>query len=29
MDYIDSLITPTMASVVRNTLGRLNAERYT
>ena len=26
MDYVDSLITPTMASVVRNTLGRLNAE---
>jgi regulator of protease activity HflC (stomatin/prohibitin superfamily) len=26
MDYVESLITPTMASVVRNTLGRLNAE---
>ncbi len=26
MDYVESLITPTMPSVVRNTLGRLNAE---
>ena len=26
MGYVDSLITPTMASIVRNTLGRLNAE---
>jgi regulator of protease activity HflC (stomatin/prohibitin superfamily) len=27
MGYVDTLITPTMASIVRNTLGRLNAER--